>query len=445
MTVAACLGMLCFGYTTGIIAGALLYIDGSSGWLLSPLQKGALVSSVTLGAVAGTLVAAVASTRLGRRRTLLINAGLYVVTAVLAACAPTLEPLLFARAASGIAVGVSTSLTPMYIAECVPAERRGALTGWAPFVGTLGILCSYLVSLTLGPLPQGWRYMLALGAVPAAAQLLVGLGLGWLPESPAWLEDVGRRGAAAAVRARLGTETLTEVAKPLLTVGDSEDEEVESVTDGQSERGGALRAEDGMGWRLLLQARYSRALLVGLMMNVFQQVTGINVLVYFAPKILHQVGFARETAIAITSAIGVAQLASNYVLTRLVDLWGRRPLAFVGLAGLCVGHAALSVSFNPAVEGLSWAPWLGVTGIVLIRISFSLSMGPLPYIITAEIFPRRVRAAGVAASSAANWLANFAVSLSFLPLVALLTPQYASPARGSLSLASCTCMREPPC
>jgi sugar porter (SP) family MFS transporter len=374
-------------------------------------------------------MAAVASTRLGRRRTLLINAGLYVVTAVLAACAPTLEWLLFARAASGIAVGVSTSLTPMYIAECAPAERRGALTSWAPFVGTLGILSSYLVSLTLAPLPHGWRYMLALGAVPAAVQLLVGMGLGWLPESPAWLDDVGRRGAAAAVRVRLGTaETLTEVAKPLLTVGDSEEEdELDSVSDHQSERGGAVRAEDGMGWWLLLQARHSRVLLVGLMMNVFQQVSGINVLVYFAPKILNQVGFARETAIAITCAIGVAQLASNYVLTRVVDLWGRRPLAFVGLAGLCLGHAALSVSFNPAVQGLSWAPWLGVTGIVLIRISFSISMGPLPYIITAEIFPRRVRAAGVAASSAANWLANFAVSLSFLPLVALLTPQCATP------------------
>lgn len=392
LTFAACLSMIQFGYATGIIAGALLYLEtGTILGTLTTMDKSFLVSSITFGAVIGTILCGYISAKYGRRWTLLSNNVLYMVGAVGAACAQSLPVLIAFRFISGVGVGVSTALTTMYIVECVPTNKRGQLGGFAPLCGTLGILLSYFASLLLGQLQGNWRWMMLAGALPSLLQLALSRHM---PESPRWLATEGRKVEALMVLQNIGNK---DAALPTAAEGDA-----------------------AGGWTTLLKPRLRKPVLIGATLNAFQQMCGINVVVYFAPKILTQIGFGKELSIILTAIIGVMQLLSTFMLTKVVDTYGRRPLAFAGITGMILGLCALMASFWPSLQGITWLPMLAVVGILLYRVSFSYSMGPIPYIITAEVFPTSARSLGVAFSSATQWMMNFMVSITFLPIVGIL-------------------------
>lgn len=164
------------------------------------------------------------------------------------------------------------------------------------------------------------------------------------------------------------------------------------------------------------------ALVVAVALQLLQQASGINVVVYFGPRVLQGAGFTPYASVLATFGVGVAQLGMTYLLMRLVDRVGRQPLALVGNVGMVGGLGALALAFSPPILGLPWARWLAVTALLLFRLAFSLSLGPLPYIITAEVFPPPTKALGVSVAWCANWAANFAVSQSFLPLLGALSP-----------------------
>ena len=417
LVLVACLSMLAFGAATGAIAGALLFLErGTSLGHLTVAAKSAVVAATPLGALVGaaTLAPRVARAR-GRRFALLLADGLYLVAALAMATAHTHRQLTFGRALAGVAVGVSTSLSALYISECAPARARGRLSSLAPLAGTSGILRSYLASLALRDVAGGWRLMLALCAVPAAAQLALGR---YLVESPRWLAERGRASDARRALVALGQPD----ADPSTFVRTSD-----------------VAAVASSDWRVLWRPKYRRATTAAVGLNLLQQLCGINVVVYFAPAILSDAGFDRSASIALTAGVGALQIACGARLSAVIDRVGRRPAALWGIVGLGAGLACLAAGATTATTATMAAAastsasaststsavaakWIAVVGILIYRLSFSCSLGPVPYVVAAEVFPNEVRASGAAAATAAQWAANAVVTGSFLSLVGALGP-----------------------
>ena len=240
------------------------------------------------------------------------------------ATAHTHRQLTFGRALAGVAVGVSTSLSALYISECAPARARGRLSSLAPLAGTSGILLSYLASLALRDVAGGWRLMLALCAVPAAAQLALGR---YLVESPRWLAERGRTSDARRALVALGQPD----ADPSTFVRTSD-----------------VAAMASSDWRVLWRPKYRRATTAAVGLNLLQQLCGINVVVYFAPAILSDAGFDRSASIALTAGVGALQIACGARLSAVIDRVGRRPAALWGIVGLGAGLACLAAGATTA-------------------------------------------------------------------------------------------------
>ena len=409
LVLVVCLSMLAFGAATGAIAGALLFLErGTSLGHLTVAAKSAVVAATPLGALVGaaTLAPRVARAR-GRRFALLLADGLYLAAALAMATALTHQQLTLGRALAGVAVGLSTSLSALYISECAPARVRGRLSSLAPLAGTSGILLSYLASLALRDVVGGWRLMLALCAVPAAAQLAL---VRYLVESPRWLAERGRTSDARRALVALGQPD----ADPSTFVRTSDAATTSDVASSD--------------WRVLWRPKYRRATTAAVGLNLLQQLCGINVVVYFAPAILSDAGFDRSASIALTAGVGALQIACGARLSAVIDRVGRRPAALRGIVGLGAGLACLAAgataagSIASASTSAVAAKWIAVVGILIYRLSFSCSLGPVPYVVAAEVFPNEVRASGAAAATAAQWGANAIVTGSFLSLVGALGP-----------------------
>ena len=388
-----CLSTLAVGFNTGCVAGAVLYAVPELG--LSAGAAGAVVAASQAGAVAGTTVAGVLAESRGPRVALLWADVLLAAGALAAALAPpSLWVLLAARALCGVGVGVAASLATLHVRECSPPELRGRLAGLPPTAITTGILLSYLAAAAVAP---SWRIIFALGAVPPLAQLALRRSL---PESPRWLRERGRLAEAGGVETRLGLSAPSVEGKS----------DVDTRPLGLK---GALRRPD-----------VRAALPVGILVNMFQQLSGINVVVYYAPLLLTRVGFGSIDALLLTAAIGACQVGTMLVVSRIMDRTGRRPLALGGLAVQLLSLGVLSVAFWPGLQASHGAAlaWVAVAAIFTYRVAYASGLGPLPFVITAEVFPPEGRAIGVALSSTANWATNFAVSLTFAPLLVALEP-----------------------
>lgn len=395
--VAASLSLFCLGYNTAIIAGAQKGIQKdprfaalNSGW-----EDGALVSCILAGASIGAL-SSQAADAVGRRGLLLVTAIIYTLSPLCMAAAPTPFLLLAARTIAGVAVGLSSCLVNLYISEVAPAESRGKFGGWAPLLGTTGTLASYGVSAVLEGLPDGaWRIQLGFAAVPAMCQLMLA---GYLPETPRWLLTQGRREDAEASLA-----TVFPKATPSALHAELNRLEEDLPTS-------TRRVQI---WQL--PKKYGRGTIVGVAINFLQQVSGINVVVYFGPKLLSDAGLG-DLSVPVTFFVTVAQLCATMILVGLVDKVGRRPLAMIGIVIMMFGLGFLMTAYLLAAgSGLSKVETsiVAVLGMLVYRSAFSLSLGPLPYIMTSEFFGQEARAAGVALCWAANWSANFGVSQSF--------------------------------
>lgn len=386
---------LLFGYDTGIIAGALLTITPE--FNLNALQSGMVVGAVPIGAVAGAWFASRGSDRYGRRSLILAAAVIFTVGAIVSAIAPDSAILIISRIVIGFGIGVASATAPVYISEIAPANIRGSLVTFFQLAVTIGILVAYLVGLAFSDVNEGWRWMLGLGAVPALALFI---GVLRLPQSPRWLIMEGRRDEAVAALKRVrpdGDEAIELELQEIKT----------SMTHG---------VETG-GWKDLLRPAVKAALLVGIGLAILQQITGINTVIYYAPTIIQDAGIdSNSSAILASLSVGIVNVLMTIVAVRLLDKTGRRTLLFIGVSGMSLSLFMLGGAFLGDTGTLTTV--VAILSLMLFVSSFAISLGPIFWLLNAEIYPLSVRGKAASAGTMTNWFFNFAVSLTFLPLIA---------------------------
>jgi sugar porter (SP) family MFS transporter len=384
------LGGLLFGYDTGVVSGALLFLKKDFGGL-SSFQQELVTSLLLVGAVAGALAAGRVADLIGRRRTVLITAAVFVVGVLLAAFTPTYPVLLVARVIIGLAVGSASMVVPLYIGEVVPPRVRGGLVSLNQLAITSGILVSYLVDYGLSG-TANWRLMFGLAAIPAA---LLFTGMLFQQESPHWLIRQDRIDEARAVLKR---------------VRDSDDIEAE-ISDVREV------SRKQVGTRELLSPKVRPLLMVGVLLAVFQQITGINTVIYYAPSLLQGAGFGNSAALLANVVNGAVNVGMTIVAVWLLDRVGRRPLLLAGTAGMAVGMAITACSFLGGSHLHGALAIVAVLGLLIYTGSFAIGLGPVFWLLIAEIYPLRIRGAAMSVATMANWGANFVVTISFLTLL----------------------------
>jgi sugar porter (SP) family MFS transporter len=388
------LGGLLFGYDTGIIAGALLFIKGD--FDLGSFAQGLVVAAVPIGAVGGAAIAGPAADTYGRRLMILISAVVFTIGALGSAAAPGLGVLVVARVVIGIAIGIASAAAPVYISEVAPPESRGRLVSFFQLAVTIGILVAYLVGLAFNGI-EGWRWMLGLGCVPA---LGLAFGMWRMPQSPRWLVMQGDDYAARAVLAKIRVDDPDTI--------DREIEEIEESVHQDAKPG---------SWSDLLQPAVKAALVVGIGLAILQQVTGINTVIYYAPTIIEFTG-VNSSAGSILAAVGVGiiNVAMTLVAIRLLDKAGRRTLLMVGVSGMVISLVALGAAFVGG-GGSTVASVVAIASLMTFVASFAISLGPIFWLLNAEIYPLGVRSKAAGLGTMANWTFNFIVSLTFLLLI----------------------------
>jgi len=387
------LGGLLFGYDTGVVSGALLFVKKDFGGL-SSFQEELITSLLLVGAVAGALTAGRVADLVGRRVTVLITAIVFIVGVLLAAFTPTYPVLLVARIVIGLAVGSASMVVPLYIGEVVPPRVRGALVSLNQLAITSGILVSYLIGYGLSS-TGNWRLMFGLAAIPAAALFT---GMLFQQESPHWLIRQGRIDEARAVLQRVRDPADIEP-------------EISEITAGLE----VNRRQAGV--RDLLSPSVRPLLFVGVLLAVFQQITGINTVIYYAPSLLQGAGFGNSGALLANVVNGAVNVGMTIVAVRLLDRVGRRPLLLAGTAGMAVGMAITALSFLGGSHLTGALAVVAVFGLLIYTGSFAIGLGPVFWLLIAEIYPLRIRGAAMSVATMANWGANFVVTISFLTLL----------------------------
>ena len=356
-----------------------------------------VVSGVLVGAVLGAAVGGRLADRLGRRRLIFITAFVFLVGAVGMGLAPGVWWLISFRFLAGVGIGIASIVGPLYISETAPPQIRGSVVSFNQLAITSGILIAYLVGYALS-FSGGWRWMLGLGAVPAIS---LGVGMLFMPESPRWLVAHGEEEEARDVLERIDDSI-------------DHDEGIESIRD-------AIRQESGASE--LLKAWLRPALIVGLGLAVFQQITGINTVIYYAPTVFHATGFGGSASILGTVGVGIVNVLLTVAAILLVDRVGRRPLLLVGLAGMVLSLGILGLAFLlPALSGI--VGWIAIGSLALYIAFFAVGLGPVFWLLISEIYPLEVRGAAMSVASVGNWASNLLVSLTFLSLVGAIGRPY---------------------
>ena len=423
LTLSACLSMLAFGAACGCIAGALVYVEFGTHLatvLLTSEIKGAIVAALPLGAAIACLAigSKTVSERFGRRDIFRFANALYLASATLASLSNSYTMLIIARFVSGLACGCSTAITTVFISECVPAKTRGKYTSLSPLFGTVGLLYAFVMSLFISSIfgvtnvratsavsvtgePSSslvWRLMLLVPILPCLAQeYIFRYRPDACPESPRWLASRGRYQEARGIMKSLG-QTLPSNNVASLATSD------------------ARPIEDAGFFGLFKSSKHIKATGVACGMNMLQQFCGINVIVYYAPKILNFLGYGKRESIMLTVIVSMFQICFGTYLSQKIDVYGRKKMAMIGIFGIISGCALLAFSFS-ATGGSVSNGLLAIFGILMFRVSFSLSLGPIPYVVSSEVFPKDARSSGVALATLVQWLCNVLVTFTFLSLV----------------------------
>lgn len=393
---------LLFGYDQGVISGALPLLQEDLG--LSTLESEIITSWVTLGALFGALVAGTVADRIGRRWTAVAAGILFAAGAGIETVSPGAGLLTLGRVVTGLGVGFASVVAPLYAAEMSPARLRGRFVSTYQLAVTVGIFLAYLADDALTSSDR-WRVMFGLAVIPG---VLLVVGFLVMPESARWLLKVGRRD-----RAR---ESLIKVDGP--EAADAELVRVETDLEAEAREGEA-------SWGDVFGPLVRRALLVGVGLAVFQQITGINAIIYYANEIFADAGFttAQQQAKATLYAVGLVNVLATFVAIAWIDHFGRRPLLFTGLVGMAVSLTAVGVSFavlETTPEGATSVTVGGIVTVVALVVfiaSFAFSLGPVTWTIIAEIYPNRIRGRAMAVATAVNWFAAFVVAQFFLSIV----------------------------
>jgi MFS transporter, SP family, arabinose:H+ symporter len=380
-----------FGYDEGIIAGSLDLVKNH--FNLTATHIGVMASALPFGALLGAMLigmfmALKSARRFGRRALLSFAGCLFFFGALGAGFADSISILIMSRLILGLAIGMASVLTPLYLAETASPKSRGAVVAIYQLAMTIGIVSSYSVNYLLIE-HQAWRTMFASSALPA---LLLSIGILFMPESPRWLCSVGKRDAAAKSLQRLRKSQSI----------DHELLDIETTLAHEPKKS---------NWLLLFRRPLLPVLMLGTMLFCLQQLSGINVVIYFAPEIFKNLGLDSTTGqILATMGIGIVNLLVTVIAILCVDKLGRRKLLLVGFAGTCISLFALCMF---SVNQVAWLPYLSVICLTVYIFSFAISIGPVPHIAMAEIFPLHVRGAGMGLSAMSNWTFNTVVIFSF--------------------------------
>lgn len=407
----AAIGGFLFGFDSGVINGTVNALAKAFG--TNAAGTGFAVASVLLGCAVGAFGAGRLADSLGRRPTMLLNAIIFLGTAVATGAVNSAQFFIAARITGGIAIGAASVLAPMYIAEVAPAHMRGRLASLQQMAIVVGLFSAFLSNDILARVAGGasavfwfgaptWRWMFWMEAVPAVAFLL---GTMLIPESPRYLILVGKHDQARTVFARIGGDAdrlVREVEQSLKT-----------------ERRPRLSDVIIPGTR-----RIAPVLWVGMGLAAFQQFVGINIIFYFGEVLWKAAGATEQWALRINVLTGLVNILATIPAIVLVDRIGRKPLLLVGSVGMTLTLGAMAVVFASAGVGPDGKPLLGHTAAVagliaanLYIVAFAVSWGPVMWVLLGEMFPNQMRGAGLALSGATNWVANFTVTVTFLPLL----------------------------
>jgi sugar porter (SP) family MFS transporter len=402
-TIAAIAGLL-FGFDTGVINGALPFIAKSfhivahPGYLVfgsihvsGTLLKEIIVSAVPLGGLIGAIISSPTSHILGRRGTIITSAILFVFGAIFAAVAVNTNMLILGRLLMGFAIGLSAMVVPMYLSEVSPPEIRGSVVFLYQMAVTVGLLSAFVINFIFHA-HENWRAMFAVGVIPS---VLLGVGMLMLPESPRWLVLKGKHKKVQATLRKL--RGRSEIQKELAEI-------TESVT----------HARGGLG--LLFSKKIRPLVIITFGLFVFQQLTGINTIFYYAPALFDAAGFHGSSAqILAAISTGLVNVCATFIGIWFVDRLGRKKLLYIGLIGIVICHLVMGSAYHHFFGAN--IKWVSLAAALLFIAFFAISISGVAYIMMSELFPLNVRSVGMATASCANWGFNWLVSVTFLSIV----------------------------
>jgi sugar porter (SP) family MFS transporter len=389
----ACLGAILFGYHLGVVNGALEYLAKDLGIAENPVLQGWIVSTLLAGATIGSFTGGTLADQFGRTKTFVLDAIPLAVGAFLCATAQSVQTMIIGRFLAGIGIGISSAIVPLYISEISPTEIRGTLGSANQLFICIGILAALVVGLPLAANPLWWRTMFGIAIIPS---VLLALGMLFSPESPRWLYQQGKIAEAeTAVKRLYGKERVKEVMENLSASGQGS-------------------SEPEAGWLDLFSSRYWKVVNIGVALFLFQQLAGINAVVYYSTSVFRSAGIASD--VAASALVGASNVFGTTIASSLMDKKGRKSLLITSFSGMAASMLLLALSFSWKVLAPYSGP-LAVIGTVLYVLSFSLGAGPVPALLLSEIFPSRIRAKAVALSLGMHWVSNFVIGLYFLSIV----------------------------
>lgn len=387
ITSVAAFGGFLFGYDTAVIAGAIGYLQTK--FNLSPLMVGWAASSAIWGCVLGAMTAGYLSDRYGRKAVLIGTAVLFAVPAYGSAIANDLTTFIIMRLLGGIGVGAASMLCPMYISEIAPSHIRGRLVTFYQLAIVLGINIIYVINLKISQagdeawnVEYGWRYMLGSEVIPAFVFFVL---LFFVPESPRWLAAQSREGLAKQILEKINGKAVSL-------------EIFREITDSLRDEKGSLKD--------LMDTKLRKPLLIGVVLALFSQITGINAVIYYAPEIFKSIGFGAESAFTQTIIIGLVNMVFTLVAIWLIDRAGRRSLLIWGVAGMVICLFATGICFHFHFDQ---GPWLLIFILGYIA-SFAVSLGPIPWVLMSEIFPTKIRGIAMSLATLVLWIGVVAIT-----------------------------------
>ncbi|XAR51528.1 hypothetical protein NMG60_11006177 [Bertholletia excelsa] len=389
----ACLGAILFGYHLGVVNGALEYLAKDLGIAENTVLQGWVVSTLLAGATVGSFTGGSLADKFGRTKTFQLDAIPLTVGAFLCATAQSVQTMIIGRLLAGIGIGISSAIVPLYISEISPTEIRGTLGSVNQLFICIGILAALVAGLPLAGNPLWWRSMFGIAIIPS---VLLAVGMMFSPESPRWLFQQGKISQAEmSVKTLCGKDRVAEVMNDL-----------NAASQGSS--------EPEAGWFDLFSSRYWKVVSVGAALFLFQQLAGINAVVYYSTSVFRSVGIASD--VAASALVGASNVFGTTIASSLMDKQGRKSLLMTSFAGMAASMLLLSLSLTWKVLA-PYSGTLAVVGTVLYVLSFSLGAGPVPALLLPEIFASRIRAKAVALSLGMHWISNFVIGLYFLSFV----------------------------
>lgn len=388
VAIVASLGGLLSGYDTGVISGALLFINET--WILPDTLQGFLVSSVLIGAVIGAATNGVLADIFGRKKIIMATAVIFILGSVMCAFAPNVYVLIISRIFVGFAVGIVNFVVPLYLSEISPKNLRGTLVSLYQWAITSGILFSYFINAAFAQAVYNWRWMLFAGVLPG---LILFVGMCLMSDTPRWLVSKNREDEAKVIFQKIEPDIDTEK--------EIQDIKATLKTEGQDKK---FRFKK---WMIM-------PFVVGVGIMFAQICTGINTIIYYAPTIFKTAGFdSNLTAIYATTGIGVVNFVMTIVAVFFTDRLGRKPLLYFGLTGVMFSLFALGTSFAFANILGSSLKWVAVGSLVTYIICFAMSLGPIGWILVSEVFPLKIRGVAMSICTVSNFAFNFFVVGSF--------------------------------